>query len=120
MLAIGRTADVPPPLVGRMAPSVRSTARPIQRHHRTATAARKPCHTVKNLLMIDPTCHICRLSGTYEGTVPDKSCAELASSTLRRGSCLDQDRGFQGFTLEGITIIQPKKKPPGGELTPSK
>ena len=24
--------------------------------------------------------------------------------------------GFQGFILEGITIIQPKKKPRGGEL----
>jgi hypothetical protein len=55
---------------------------------------------------------------TYGGTVPDKSLAELAGYTLPRGSCLYQDRGFQGFTLEGITIIQPKKKPPRGELTP--
>jgi hypothetical protein len=50
--------------------------------------------------------------------VPDKSLAELADYTLPRGSCLYQDRGFQGFTLDGITIIQPKKKSPGGELTP--
>jgi hypothetical protein len=69
--------------------------------------------------VIDATCHICFLSDTYEGTVPDKSLAELASYTLPRGSCLYQDRGFQGFTLAGITIIQPKKKPPGAELTPS-
>jgi hypothetical protein len=26
--------------------------------------------------------------------------------------------GFQGFTLDEITIVQPKKKPRGGELTP--
>jgi len=26
--------------------------------------------------------------------------------------------GFQGFTLDGMTIVQPKKKPRGGELTP--
>jgi hypothetical protein len=26
--------------------------------------------------------------------------------------------GFQGFVLSGVTIIQPKKKPRGGELTP--
>ena len=26
--------------------------------------------------------------------------------------------GFQGFVLAGITIVQPKKKPRGGELTP--
>ena len=34
------------------------------------------------------------------------------------GSCLDQDQGFQGFFLNGITIFQPKKTPRGGELTP--
>jgi DDE superfamily endonuclease len=68
--------------------------------------------------VIDEACRICFLSDTYEGTVPDKSLAELAGSTLPRGSCLYQARGFQGFTLDGITIIQPKKKPPGGELTP--
>jgi hypothetical protein len=51
--------------------------------------------------------------------VPDKSLAELASYTLPRGSYLYQERGFQGFTLEGMTIIHPKKKPPGSELTPS-
>jgi hypothetical protein len=26
--------------------------------------------------------------------------------------------GFQGFILNGITIVQPKKTPPGAELTP--
>jgi hypothetical protein len=26
--------------------------------------------------------------------------------------------GVQGFTLHGITMAQPKKKPRGGELTP--
>jgi hypothetical protein len=29
-----------------------------------------------------------------------------------------QDKGFQGFFLPGITIVQPKKTPRGGELTP--
>ena len=33
------------------------------------------------------------------------------------GSVLYQDSGFQGFTLAGINIIQPKKKPKGRELT---
>jgi hypothetical protein len=78
----------------------------------------KKCHTVKNLLVIDEARRICFLSDTYEGTAPDKSLAELAGYPLPRGSCLYQDRGFQGFTLDGITSIQPKKKPPGGELTP--
>jgi hypothetical protein len=44
--------------------------------------------------------------------------AELAGDTLPAGSGLDQDKGVQGFFLPGITIVQPKKTPPGGELTP--
>jgi hypothetical protein len=31
---------------------------------------------------------------------------------------LDQERGFQGFCLQDVTIVQPKNTPPGGELTP--
>jgi hypothetical protein len=52
-------------------------------------SGKKQCHTVKHLLVIDATCHICCLSDTDEGTVPDKSLAALASSILRRGSYLD-------------------------------
>lgn len=69
--------------------------------------------------MIDESCHICFLSATYEGKAHDKSLAELEGYTLPHGSCLYQDMGFQGFILNGITIVQPKKKPPGSELTPS-
>src|SRR5262249_52685963 len=76
------------------------------------------CHTIKNLLVIDERCHICFLSATYEGKANDKSLAELEGYTLPHGSCLYQDMGFQGFILNGITIVQPKKKPPGGNLTP--
>jgi DDE superfamily endonuclease len=34
------------------------------------------------------------------------------------GSYLYLDMGFQGFILADVTMIQPKKKPRGGELTP--
>ena len=68
--------------------------------------------------MIDETCYICFLSVTYEGKVHDKSVADLEGYTLAHGSCLYQDMGFQGFILNGITIVQPTKKPRGGELTP--
>jgi hypothetical protein len=68
--------------------------------------------------VIDATCHICFLSPTYEGKENDKNLADLEGYTLPRGSCLYQDMGFQGYTREGITIVQPKKKPRGGELTP--
>jgi hypothetical protein len=42
----------------------------------------------------------------------------MAGYTLPCGSCLYQDKGFQGFFLPGVTIVQPKKKPRGGDLTP--
>jgi hypothetical protein len=58
------------------------------------------------------------LSHTSEGKASDKSLAELAGYTLPAGSCLDQEKGFQGFCLQDVTIVQPKQKPPGGELTP--
>jgi hypothetical protein len=37
---------------------------------------------------------------------------------LLLGSCLSQDKGFLGFFWPGVTIVQPKKKPRGGDLTP--
>ena len=58
------------------------------------------------------------MSATYEGKANDKSLAELEGYTLPLGSCLYQDMGLQGFLLNGITIVQPKKKSPGHELTP--
>ena len=68
--------------------------------------------------MIDETCHIYFLSATYEGKANDKSLADLEGYTLPPGSCLYQDMGVQGYTRDRITIFQPKKKPPGGDLTP--
>jgi hypothetical protein len=68
--------------------------------------------------VIDESCHICFLSDTYEGKLHDKSLADLTGYTLPPGSYLYQDMGFQGFVLAGVTMVQPKKKPRGGELTP--
>jgi hypothetical protein len=68
--------------------------------------------------VIEASCHICFLSATYEGKAHDKSLADLAGYTFPRGSWLYQDMGFQGYTCDGSTIVQPKKRPPGGELTP--
>jgi len=61
---------------------------------------------------------MCFLRATFEGKAQDKSLAEFAGYTLPPGSCLYQDMGFQGFVLAGVTIVQPQKKPRGGELTP--
>jgi hypothetical protein len=62
---------------------------------------------------------MCFLSHPYEGKASDQRLAELAGDSLPPGSCLSQDQGFQGGFLQGITMVQPKQKPPGGELTPS-
>jgi hypothetical protein len=99
------------------------TERPIHRptdpeDQQEYYSGKKKGHTIKNLLVIDETCHICFLSATYEGKANDTSLADLEGYTLPPGSCLYQDMGFQGFILNGITIVQPKKKPRGGELTP--
>ena len=68
--------------------------------------------------MIDETYQICFLSATYEGKANDKILAELEGYRLPPGSYLYQDMGFQGFVLADVTILQPKKKPRGRELTP--
>jgi hypothetical protein len=68
--------------------------------------------------VITETCHVCFLSHTSEGKASDKSLAELAGYTLPAGSCLYQDKGFQGFCLQDVTIVQPKKNPPEENLHP--
>ena len=45
--------------------------------------------------------------------------ADTTPYPLPAGSQLLQDLGFQGFTLEGVDILQPTKKPRGRELTPA-
>jgi DDE superfamily endonuclease len=99
------------------------TERPIQRpkdpeEQQEYYSGKQKCHTLKNLLVIKETCHMCFLSVTYEGRTQDKCIADLTGYTLPPGSCLYQDTGFQGFLLAGVTMFQPKKKPRGGELTP--
>jgi hypothetical protein len=99
------------------------TERPIQRpkdpeEQQDYYSGKKNGHTRKNLRVINATCHVWFLRATCEGKASEKSMAERAGDTLPPGSCLYQDQGFQGFFLPGVTIGQPKKTPPGGELTP--
>ena len=61
---------------------------------------------------------MCCLSDPYEDKAHEKSLADLGGNRFPRGSCRYQALGFQGFTRDGITIIPPKKKPRGDELTP--
>jgi len=64
------------------------------------------------------TLRIVFLSATVPGSVHDKRLADTTPSPLPAGSQLLQDVGFQAFTLEGVDILQPTKKPRGRELTP--
>jgi hypothetical protein len=57
------------------------------------------------------------LSETHPGSVHDKRIADITPYPLPAGSQLLQDLGFQAFTLDGVEIIQPTKKPRGYALT---
>jgi hypothetical protein len=73
-------------------------------------------HTLKNDVVIDEPCKIRFLSDTVEGRRNDKRLADESGYRVPTNSVLAQDAGFQGFQLEGVAILQPKKKPRGGEL----
>ena len=77
----------------------------------------KKQHTLKNNLIINAHCKVVLLTPSCEGKKHDKHVADSAGYTVPIGSQLYQDTGFQGFNLPGVTIIQPKKRPKGGQLT---
>lgn len=98
------------------------TERPIQRPknqevQKTHYSGKKKRHTVKNNVVVNAQGKIVLLTPTCEGKKHDKKVADEAELSLPQGSALYQDTGFQGFALEGVTILQPKKKPRGAELT---
>jgi hypothetical protein len=72
---------------------------------------------LKNIVLITALCKVILLTLTCEGKKHDKKAADEAHYRLPQDSHLYQDTGFQGFSLEGVAIIQPKKKPRGQELT---
>ena len=98
--------------------------RPIQRpknpeRQRLHYSGKKKRHSVKNNLITERrTKKIKGLSATCEGKRHDKRLADGQGLTFPKGSKLWKDTGFQGYEPEGVTTLQPKKKPKGGELTP--
>jgi hypothetical protein len=58
------------------------------------------------------------LSATFEGRVHDKRIADYSNYPLPAQSQLLQDLGFLAFTLDGVEMLEPTKKPRGGTLTP--
>jgi hypothetical protein len=72
---------------------------------------------VKKVVLVDKQLTIQFLSPTYPGTVHDKRIADTTPYPLPQGSHLLQVLGFLAFTVEGVIIEMPTKKPKGGELT---
>ena len=99
--------------------------RPIQRpkdpqRQRECYSGKKKHHTVKNIVVSDKrTKKVKGLGRTQVGKKHDKAATDEEEYRFPQGSQLWKDTGFQGYEPEQTTTHQPKKKPRGGELTPS-
>ena len=98
------------------------TERPINRptddeDQTTYYSGKKKQHTVKNNGIINGRCKIIFLTETVAGKKHDKKLADETGYPLPAGSILVQDTGFQGFNLDEVLILQPKKKPRGKTLS---
>ena len=99
------------------------TERPIRRpknpdNQKKYYSGKKKRHTIKNNVITDKrTRKIKGLSPTCEGKKHDKKLADEQELEFPEGSKLSQDTGFQGYQPKNATIIQPKKKPKGRELS---
>ena len=98
------------------------TERPINRPQDTDKqkgfySGKQKTHSVKNLIINERGGKVLYLSHTHPGKKHDKKIADEEDYPFPIGSTLLQDTGFQGYRPEGVTIVQPKKKPRGQELT---
>jgi len=102
------------------------TERPIQRpkdpeKQKANYSGKKKRHTRKNIIMTDKSKEIFLLTNTQEGKKHDKRIAneaEVFHHIPEDVKCL-VDLGFLGIPKENpkLTIIIPKKKPKGGQLS---
>ena len=80
-------------------------------------SGKKKAHSVKNIIINERQGKVVYLSGTHEGKKHDKKIVDEENYAFPKRSKLLQDTGFQGYQPEGVTIVQPKKKPRNGELS---
>jgi len=80
-------------------------------------SGKKHTHTLKNnvIATLDDR-QVRYLSATYPGKTQDKKICDQEAATFPQDTVLYQDKGFQGYAPEGVTIRQPLKKPRGKEL----
>jgi len=99
------------------------TERPVRRpkdgqQQSAKYSGKKKTHTIKNNVITEKrTGKIKGLSPTVAGKMHDKKLADTQNLRFPKHSKLWQDTGFQGYAPDHVTIIQPKKKPRGAELT---
>ncbi|MBD3886657.1 transposase family protein [Phormidium tenue FACHB-886] len=98
------------------------TERPINRPadpeaQRETYSGKKKTHTLNNNIISHQAGKEVYLSDTYEGSVHDKLICDLEGHAFPEESKLWQDKGYQGYQPEGVTILQPKKTPPLQELS---
>lgn len=80
-------------------------------------SGKKHAHTLKNNIVATVADRQVRyLSKTYQGKTQDKKICDLEAPTFPPDTILYQDKGFQGYAPEGVTIRQPMKKPRGKKL----
>jgi DDE superfamily endonuclease len=96
--------------------------RPIPRPHdamaqKTCSSGQTQRPLLKHLLLIKSALRLRCLSETPPGSVHDTRLAATRAYPLPPGSQLRQASGFQAFTLDGVAILPPMKKPRGHELT---
>ena len=70
-----------------------------------------------NVLIAAPDKRVLYLSQTYEGSAHDKRVADEEDLEFGKTLELLQDLGFQGYKPKGVVVVQPMKKPRGGQLT---
>lgn len=81
-------------------------------------SGKKKAHTRLNLLISgNNDMKVKYLGATYAGSTSEVKIAKEEDACFPDGTDLYQDKGLQGYSPNGVIIHQPKKKPPGGELT---
>ena len=99
------------------------TDRRIQRPKKPGVQAqyysgKKKTHIIKNdLIAAVSSRKVKYLSKTYAGKIHDKKICDKERPKFPNRNTLYQDTGFQGYRPRGVTTLQLKKKPRGGELS---
>ena len=107
-----------PDLVFLLDATERPIPRPQDPDRQTACySGKKKRHTLKNTIVTDRTGRkIVFLGDTTAGSRHDKRLAEEDAPPFPPGSRVPSDSGYQGYTVDGVSVITPLKKPRGGAL----